>query len=935
MNESKTFKEKWYAFLDKINTPFVQKVGNKLIEKRYLYPSFLLPIGIMLLVYALLGMYPFGNRTILTLDMNAQYIYFFEQLRDILSGHGSFLYTFERALGGEFFGFYTYYLASPLSLIVTLFPKKMITEAVMTIMLLKCGFSGLTFSIYLDKTRKKNAMGFTAFSVAYALCAYAVAYQSNIMWMDALIWLPLVTLGIERLVTDGKFKLFIVSLALTLWSNYYIGYMVCIYVALYFFCFIIAHPSDEINNIGEVKHKLKSFVRIAICSIVAILISALVILTAYYSLTFGKNTFQQSNFEPTLRFDFLDLFAKFFIGSYDNVRPDGLPNVYSGILMLILIPVYFVSKRVSLREKICFASLSAVFIASFSINTLDLVWHGFQMPVWLNYRYSFILTFILLTLAYKGFEAIFETDLKFIGGVGAFLVLVLFVIQKTVTLKKFIDSSLEDTMPDYSLIWLSLLFIFVYVVVICYMKKSGGKKVASIVLLTVVCIEAFIGSLLNWTEEISDVGWSSRDAYRSYVDGIQPAVDKIYSEDLSFFRFEKTMFKKPNDNFALNIRGLSNSTSSLNKDAINFLKKMGFTARSHWSRYLSGNEVADSLLGVKYVITPSEGQKGTVNMPSTYTKLWDVGDYSIYENPFVLPFAYLVDSKINDFQLEDENAMSPFTLMNNMLGHMTGTDSASVFEACDFKKTSTSYCKMTTSDSTIEFRRTTSSGLASFTYTVTTKRSGNVYMYLPSPYSTKVTCYKGAQQIGTFFEDDSYRIQNLGYFEAGETIELTFKFDHYRILLYNAPYFVQINEENLKSVTDTLKNGGYNITKYSDTRFEGTVKSDGDKVMFVTVPYDAGWKVYVDGQRVNTYKTADCMLAFDVTDGEHSVVMKYMPKEFVIGLILSIIGAGLFVAMCVFEKKYRKMKEAEKEKRLIAKSASGKSDFPQISEENK
>lgn len=170
MNDANTsgkldkIKNGFSKFLDKINTPFVQKVGNTLIEKKYLYPSFLLPIGIMLAVYAILGIYPFGARTILTLDMNAQYIYFFEQLRDVFLGNGSFLYTFERALGGEFFGFYTYYLASPLSLIIVLFPKKMITEAVMIMMLLKCGLSGFTFSIYLDSTRKKNTMAFTAFS---------------------------------------------------------------------------------------------------------------------------------------------------------------------------------------------------------------------------------------------------------------------------------------------------------------------------------------------------------------------------------------------------------------------------------------------------------------------------------------------------------------------------------------------------------------------------------------------------------------------------------------------------------------------------------------------------------------------------------------------------------------------------------------------------
>lgn len=913
--KSAGFKEKFAKFLDKINTPFVQKVGNTLIEKKYLYPSFLLPIGIMLLVYAALGIYPFGQRSVLTLDMNAQYIYFFEQFRDVLTGNGSFLYTFERALGGEFFGFYTYYLASPLSLIVVLFPKKMITEAVMFMMLLKCGFSGLTFSIYLDSTKKKNTMAFTAFSVMYALCAYAVAYQSNTMWMDALIWLPLVTLGIERLVTDGKFRLFIVTLALTIWSNYYIGYMVCIYVALYFFCFICAHPSDSINNIGETKHKLKSLARIAVCSAVAILICSLVILTAYYSLTFGKNSFQQSNFEPELRFDFLDLFAKFFIGSYDTVRPVGLPNVYSGILMLIMVPVYFMSKKVTGREKSCFAVLCAIFIASFSVNTIDLVWHGFQMPVWLNYRYSFILTFILLIMAYKGFEAYFNIDYKFIGGIGAILILSLFVIQKTVTLSRYIDGEKKDVMPDYEMIWLSIAFILIYLVVLYSVKHSKLKSTASVALLTVVCIEAFSGSLINWAEEVSDVGWATRSSYRNYIDGIRPAVDSIYEEDDSFYRFEKTMFRKPNDNFALDIRGLSNSTSSLNKSSIALLKKLGFTARSHWSRYYSGNEAVDSILGVKYVITPKEESNNAVNMSYYYEKLRDVGEYSIYENPYALPIAYTVDSKIKEMILEDENVHSPFVFTNKLTGYMTGNESCEIFKSCDYYELASSHCTATKSGNTLIYNREQGySKDASFTYRVTAVSDGSIYMYLPSKFSTKITFYINGEKINTFFEDDTYRIQNLGNYKVGDTINVEFTFDHYRIYLYNdGPFFAQIDEEKLSSVMGALKEGGYNIEKFSDTRFEGTVSSDSDKVMFTTIPYDKGWKVYIDGKKTDIYETVDSLLAFDISEGEHTVVMKYMPGVFVAGVCLSTFGIALFVTMCVMDKKFRKTKSTEEE----------------------
>ena len=209
-------KAKLSAFADKINTPFVQRVGNKVISKKHLYPSLAFPILLLAIVYAALGFWPIGDRCMLTLDMNAQYIYYFEQIRDVLTGQESLIYTFERSLGGEFLGYYAYYLASPLSWLVCLFPARLIVEAVTVILMLKAGLSGFFFAYYLEKTRKTTDMyGITMFSTMYALCAYAMAYQTNTMWMDALMLLPLLALGIERLVTDGKFKLFIVTFAIT------------------------------------------------------------------------------------------------------------------------------------------------------------------------------------------------------------------------------------------------------------------------------------------------------------------------------------------------------------------------------------------------------------------------------------------------------------------------------------------------------------------------------------------------------------------------------------------------------------------------------------------------------------------------------------------------------------------------------------------------
>ncbi len=898
-------------FLENLNSPFVQKIGNKLIEKKYLYPSFLLPMGIMLLVFSCLGIFPVGDRAILILDMSGQYVYFFEQLRDVLLGNSSIIYTFERALGGEFFGIFTYYLASPLSILIVLFPKEAITEGIMIIMLIKCGLCGLSFSYYLDKTREKNTFGFTMFSTMYALCAYATTFQSNTMWIDALIWLPLLALGIERVIKSGHFKLFVVALAITVWSNYYVGYMCCIFVLLYFFCYLFSHNTNDINELNESHHRLKSLVRIAIYSFVALLIASLIILVAYYSLSFGKSDFQDSDFAPTLRFDIIDILVKLFPGTYDTVRFEGHPNIYSGLLMLIMLPAYFFAKNVSAREKIFYSLLCAIFLVSFSINTVDLVWHGFQLPIWLNYRYSFMLSFIMLIMAYRGFEHYKDMDYKFFFKVCVALIAALIVIQKTTTFFRYVDGNLTEVMPDYEVIWLSIGFIAIYMVVLYFYKHSNIPQTLSVILLICVSLEAFSATLINWGEQISDVGWSSRTNYRSFVDRLTIATDMIQKQDNCLYRTEKTLFRKPNDAFALNMKGASEFNSTFNQGVVSFLKKSGFVSRSQSSKYFSGNEVIDSILGIKYVIGDGPNEDGVVtnHVSGLYDKAYvENGNMYVYRNPYALPIAYAVNDKIKDATVNND-IISPFEYMEVLVGNMLGKEIVGLFDSCDYDVSSRSNCeKPKVGTIATEFKRIDSSKSASFAYTVTATHDGSIYMFLPTPYSTTADVYVDGNHIGKLFSDDSYRIYNIGNYKIGETATVRFEFNHYRMYFYNDySYFVQVDESSIKTATDTLKAGGLNVTDYSDTKIKGNLKAEANQEVLTTIPYDSGWKVYVDGKRVETYKSVETFIGFDIEAGEHTIVMKYSPTVLYIGICTSLLGVALFILLIIIDKRMREL----------------------------
>ena len=117
----------------------------------YLILSFIIPIVIMYVIYIAMEIHPFGNGSVLVLDLNGQYVYFYEALRNAIYGDTNLLYSFSRSLGGEFMGIYAYYIASPFSYIVCLFPKEKILDALLCIFLLKTGLCGFTFGFYIHK----------------------------------------------------------------------------------------------------------------------------------------------------------------------------------------------------------------------------------------------------------------------------------------------------------------------------------------------------------------------------------------------------------------------------------------------------------------------------------------------------------------------------------------------------------------------------------------------------------------------------------------------------------------------------------------------------------------------------------------------------------------------------------------------------------------
>lgn len=946
---------------------FFCKMKDRISKSPYLYivGAFFLPLLIMLGAHAAASFYPFGNSSILSLDFQAQYIYYFEELRSLLTEGGSWLYTWSRTLGGEFMGYLTYYLGSPFNLLVVLFPEKHIAMAVSFIVLVKIGAMGATFAIYLHKTRRPSEMRTLIFSAMYALCGYVAVQQYNPMWLDAVIWLPLLVLGIERLIKDKKIILYIVSLSLILTANYYIGYMCCIFTLIYFVCYyILVRPELVCENEGKKNFfsyvGTRAFFRIAFATVVAMLISAFMLLSAYYSLTFGKTGFSNPNFDFKFKFDLLDIFVKMLPGSYDTVRDNGLPLVYSGVLSIILLPVFYMSNSISSRRKIIMSALLGVLLVSFLINPIDLAWHGFSAPNWLNFRYSFIFSFVVIVMACDAFESMESVSFGKIGASAACALVLVAIVQKFGYSFKQGTKTLE--LDDLLCIGLSALFILAYIAILYALKKGKAKETVTLILAVTVCVELFANSIISVGQLESDVGYvkynnyskanSNKEMYDSYsgsVERMRVIYDQIRVGDAGFFRTESTLYRQRggvNEQMAVGFNGISASTSTLNKSVIRLMCKMGYASTSHWTKYLGGTPVGDALFGIKYIITgdvttePNGATIGQNNThlydPNFYVKMYETDEpYQIYpsgntlyamKNTKALSIAYGVSRNLLDY--DGVFSMATYKTaqdtQNEIINTMLSEVSSNInvwkplkmeydYKDCivnvtnigftwDGEPVNAKYYVITKSDNGTD---------PSITFETTAVTDGIVYLHMPTAdFGKTAKLYVNGKSIrcgssSDYFSSETTCVLEIGEFKTGDEIKVRLELnsDKLYIAADSESYLWYIDADAANEAFSYLESSSMVVEDYDNDRLSGYIYvEEGQELVFTTIPYDTGWHVYVDGKEVEYEEVLDSLMAFEVEAGYHEIEMRYFPTIYKIGIVLSTIGILMLALIIAYSK---------------------------------
>ena len=802
--------------------------------------SFFIPVFIMILIFVQRGIFPFGDQSFLRTDMFHQYAPFFSEFRYKLSSGGSLLYSWNLGMGINFSALYAYYLASPLNWFIIFCPQAYVIEFMTYMIVVKIGLSGLSFTYYLSKKGNEKT-GIIFFGIFYALSGYMAAYSWNIMWLDCIILFPIVCLGIEKLVKTGSGFLYAFSLGICILSNYYISIMICIFMVIYFFALQLMERKNKLNQF------ILSSLRFALYSLLAGGISALVLLPEIYALkhTASGNFDFPSTFNSY--FSIFDMIARHMGNVQIEIGLDHWPNIFCGVGVFLLFILYVLNKKISNKEKAIYISLIVFFLAGFSINVLNYVWHGLHYPNSLPARQSFIYIFLILYISARAYENFRANTPRDLGIAFALTMMYILLAQKIVTNEDF----------HFAVFYAAMIFISIYALIIyMYLKNRFSSTNLFLIALAIVVIESSINM------SVTSVTTINRTNYIFDNKDVRALVKNLPLDD--FYRIDKVNRKTKDDGAWMNFKSVSLFSSTADASLSDLFEKLGNEASTNAYSITGETPLLDMLFAVKYAIYSEESHNPNIT-------LLDVsGNSYLYENPYTLPLGYMVDERFSDEW--NLNLGDPIDVQNDLAAVYGLPD---IFEQIETINNTTA----------INFE---------------TDKDGEYYAYVTNPSVDEVEFSFGDGKIKKSFTNlKRHYILELGTLHEGEDYRIVNNDDSEDSI--DARVY-RVNYDSLKKLYYILNKNPLVLSKISDTKLVGKVHTVEGTTLFTSIPYDEGWSVYVDGQKTEKIKLMDAFIGLELTKGQHEIKFVYRSMGILQGAIITVISLAILLLIFLIKR---------------------------------
>lgn len=817
-------------------------------QKKCCFWGFVIPALTVAASFAGNGVFPFGDHGVLIIDSLHQYLPFFTEFHEKLVNADSLLYSFGGGLGYNFWATFAYYLASPLNFLVSLFPKENMMDVMALFIVLKIGLCGLTMTWYFAEKDRGRSYYPIAFGTMFGLSSFLIGYYFNLMWLDSIAMLPLVMKGIERIVKGEKKKsLYCVSLFYSLYCNYYIGFMLCLFSCLYFLVQWVS--AKEITR----KKILKSCGTFAWYSLLAGGMAAIVLMPAFLGL--GTTESAQNSFPSPIKLyveNLSQLTSHFPFVEPINIADDQIGvNAFCGTVTMILASLYALDKKRTKRERISKLLLIGLLYASFDINVLNFIWHGFHIQNGLPNRFAFIYIAMLLSI---GFDVM--TDLRRLSWHRVAVACVPpmgFAVYAAWT-------GLGEREAYVYAAAIILLAVYSVVLLLYRSRRRMGEYTFRVLFMSLTVVEMMVTGVVG----VCMNGTIGRSTYIDEQKAYEAMIER--RQDDSFYRSDIDSSRMRNENMFLGGNGVVLFSSTMPAATVDMCKSLGIEARTNKNGYNGFTKLTNDIFGVKYIVsrTNSTGlyQMAQVDYEEPLT---------MYQNAGALSLGFMVNSSIKDWDINE--AGTPLDIQNRFIELATGYHSLFFLNQ-----------NILLEDGE--------------TYTVILPAGKQVYLYLPTAVEkVEITTPEYSKSYDKYTD----HLYDLGCFDVDTQATVTVTLKESQTEVTASAYVC--DDADYQEMHALLADEQLELAVAEDGKIRGTVTAKDAGTLLLSVPYDEGWKVKVDGEEVTAFRVGEALMGIHLEGGMHEISMDYTPAGLWLGTVVSALCAALYVMTVAYVKR--------------------------------
>lgn len=872
-------------------------------------------VCLMLLVScAVQGIYPFGDRALSYDDGPIQYAGMHGWYHRVLTGQANLQYSFATALGGGTFPLFSYYLASPFSLLAAFFDTRDAMRLLSILWPLKLTLASFTCAYYLRRRFRLSLSANLALSASYIFAPWVLISGTCIMWLDGVYLLPVICLGVWKLIRGESCATLFWSIGCSVLFNWYAGYMCCAFAVLMFFADLVAVERPAGLSIPRVC--LRFFATLML----GVGLGGVMLLTTVRSLSNGTTSNETSGLkyflstfsERPVMNDPIKLLSLFAINNAGQNELDlwlvlTYPISIMAVSGVLLAGVFAVPlDRSRTRAKVAWMVLLLCFLLCLVFTPLNLIVTGLTLAESYVPRFMFLILMAMVhctAIALELPEGAPRPEparwrMTVTSGVVGLLVILF--------LPPLVYPQLGPQLP-----WRIIEFVVAAGALVLFVlagvasdtsspaakgRRSLAFGVAATVLVLVPCVNIAITSFdFSSTTTISAREEYFDDRGDLLVSGIDADFFRAETTDVgsTAVSFGTTMYNATTtDNFGLGVNGLGHYSSISYQAISNLLGKLGYCntpAHRNMTWYSAPLLATDSLLGIRYVLTDVANPPGLeyqrdVTMPKVFGPGW-----ALYENPYALPIGYGVYrfARTVPWGHVSDWGWDSFINTDKLYTSLVGR--------------SVQLYTVGTEEHVIPVKNTNSKHSITYAcWQVVAPADGPLYLASAFPTNRRVKVYADGVFVRPAggWNFDTYNVY-LGEHAAGDVITIevlpeypeegTFK------TFNSAVVPATLDMDVFKELNAELAARPFQARVIRDGYIEGTYVADGTDSLLLTVPFDVSWRVTVDDQPVQQ-ESLNGLTLIRLEPGEHTIKMSYLTSGLKLGLLISGGSLLLFLA---------------------------------------